>query len=200
MSAPAPSRGWRRLAGEGRTFLTAVIALVAAATGLLFQLVPALKPDPRERVGASVEIFAVERGVPVGVWLRETFVKDVKEATRRVFGDRPAAADELGVEGTVVYVRAEVDGYKHRDITLRVRLYDWATQERVDRDFPQLYRESSRVAIDSPNRRSVQPLFVPDLRYEERAEFLRVSLVDSETGSILAVADSPKLVRGRIVR
>ena len=199
MSAAEP-RGWRRIAGEGRTFLTALIALVAAATGLLFQLVPALTPDPRERVGASVEIFAVERGVPVGVWLRETFVKDAQAATRRVFGGQPPAADELGVEGTVVYVRAEVDGYKHREIALRVRLYDWTTQERVDRDFAPLYRQSSRVAIDSPNRRSVQPLFVPDLRYEERPEFLRVSLIDSETGSILAVADSPKLLHGRIVR
>jgi hypothetical protein len=46
----------------------------------------------------------------------------------------------------------------------------------------------------------VQLLFVPDLRAEPTPEFLRVQLIDSQSGSILAVADSPELVRGRIRR
>ena len=199
MSAPAP-RGLRRLVAESKTFLTALIALVAATVGLLFQLVPSLKPDPRERVGAAVEIFAVERGVRIGDWLRDAFPKDVAAATKRVLGTTTPEPSELTVEGTVVYVRAEVDGYKHRSVALRARLYIWRSQQRVPTNFAAPYRESSGVTIDSPNRRSVQLLFVSDLRAEPEPEFLRVELVDSSSGAILAIADSPELLRGRIRR
>jgi hypothetical protein len=199
VSAPAP-RGLRRLLAEGKTFLTALIALVAATVGLLFQLDPSRRPDPRERVGAAVEIFAVERGVRIGDWLKEAFPNDVATAKERVLGTATPEPSELTVEGTVVYVRTEVDGYKHRSVALRARLYRWHSQQRVPTDFAAAYRESSGVTIDSPNRRSVQLLFVSDLRDEPKPEFLRVQLVDSSSGAILAIADSPQLLRGRIRR
>jgi len=201
VSKPAP-RGWRRLAGEGRTFLTAMIALVTAAIALLYQLVPALKPDPRERVGAAVEIFAVEPAVQLGQWLQDAFPEDVDAATERVLGTRTPEPNELTLTltGTVVYVRTEVDGYKHRAIAIRVRLYVARSQRRAPTPFAAPYRETSGARIDSPNRRSVQLLFLPDLRAEPTPEFLRVELIDAQSGSMLAVADSPELVRGRIRR
>lgn len=196
MSEPTPG-GLRRFASESKTLLTALIALVAAGAGLLFDLVPALKPDPRERIGAAVEIFAIEPGVETGTWLRDAFPNDVKAATKRVLFTSTPEPSELTVEGTVVYVRTEVDGYKHREIALKVRLYNARTQQRAPNEFASTYQQSSGVEIDSPNRRSVQQLFVPPLR-DEGPVFLRVTLVDSESGSILAIADSPELERGRI--
>jgi hypothetical protein len=93
----------------------------------------------------------------------------------------------------------EVD-YKHRAISIRVRLYVARSQRRAPTPFAAPYRETSGARIDSPNRRSVQLLFLPDLRAEPTPEFLRVELIDAQSGSMLAVADSPELVRGRIRR
>lgn len=198
MSEPKP-RGLRRLAGRSGTFLTALIALVAAAVGLVFLFQPGLKPDPRERVGAAVEIFSVEPGVSTRAWLHEAFAtRDVPAEIRRLFGVSKPATGELAALGSVVYVRVEVDGYKHRQVELQVRLYDLKTMQRLSR-FPPQFNESSRPTIDAPNRRSVQLMFISDLSNERRRpEFLRVELVDSDTGRMLAVADSPALVKGRV--
>jgi hypothetical protein len=191
-------RGWRRLIGEGRTFVAAMIALVAGVVGLVFQLVPSLKPDPRENVGAAIEIFAVESQVPVSTWAQEAFSGDPGEAYRRALGVRDPDPDQLGYAGTVIYVRVEVDGYKHRTVQLRVALYDARTRQREKGAFGQNVQRRSAVPIDSPNRRSVQLMFVPDLSSQTTREFLRVELVDAESGSILAVTDSPPLVHGRV--
>lgn len=193
-------RGWRRLIGEGRTFVAAMLALVAGAVGLVFQLVPSLKPDPRENVGAAIEIFAVESGVPVSTWAKEAYSGDLGEAYERALGVREPEPDQLSYAGTVVYVRVEVDGYKHRTVQLRVALYDARTRQRETGGFGQNVQRRSAVPIDSPNRRSVQLMFIPDLSSQTSREFLRVELVDAESGSILAVADSPTLLRGRVTR
>lgn len=195
----APPRGWRRLAGESRTLLTAILALVAGVVSLLFQLWPSWKPDPRERVGADLEVFAVEPEVKRIDWLREAYSKDLAAQTKRVFGELEPSRTERELKGTVVYVRAGVDGYKHRAIAIRARLYDADTQLRAPTPFSPAYAETSSVAIDSPNRRSVQLLFVPDLTDEPPA-FVRVELIDSKSGAILAIDDSPRLVKGRISR
>jgi hypothetical protein len=126
--------------------------------------------------------------------------EDVDAATERVLGTRTPEPNELTLTGTVVYVRTEVDGYKHRAISIRVRLYVARSQRRAPTRFAAPYRETSGARIDSPNRRSVQLLFLPDLRAEPTPEFLRVELIDAQSGSMLAVADSPELVRGRIRR
>lgn len=117
---------------------------------------------------------------------------------RRVFGVSKPAAGELASLGSVVYVRVEVDGYKHRLVKLRVRLYDLKTKQRLPQ-FPPKFDDSSRATIDAPNRRSVQLMFISDLSNEgRRPEFLRVELFDSDSGRMLAVADSPALVQGRV--
>jgi hypothetical protein len=80
----------------------------------------------------------------------------------------------------------------------RVRLYDLKTMQRLPR-LPPTFNDSSRATIDAPNRRTVQLMFISDLSNEgRRPEFLRVELVDSDTGRMLAVADSPALVQGRV--
>jgi hypothetical protein len=193
-----PSR-WRRLVGESRTMLTATIALIAGAVGLLFALVPSLKPDPRENVGAAIEVFAVEPHVSLREWAQEASPKDVKGAYERQAGVRNPAPDQLDYPGTIIYVRVEVDGYKHRTVALRGSLYRTRTQQRVD-VFGSRDTLRSTVSIDSPSRRSVQLIRLPDISQDTDPQFVRVELVDSDSGTILAVADSPTLVRGRIQR
>jgi hypothetical protein len=51
------------------------------------------------------------------------------------------------------------------------------------------------VTIDAPNRRSVRPVFIPDL---SGTEVLRVELIDSGSGSMLAVADATTFAQGRV--
>jgi hypothetical protein len=190
---------WRRRLGESRTMLTAIIALIAGAIGLLFQLVPSLKPDPRENVGAAIEVFAVEPRVSLREWAKEAFPKDVEGAYERQAGVRHPDPDQLDYPGTVIYVRVEVDGYKHRTVALRGSLYKTRTQRRVD-VFGSRDTLRSSVSIDSPSRRSVQLIRLPDISPDTDPQFVRVELVDSDSGTILAVTDSPTLVRGRIQR
>jgi hypothetical protein len=200
VASPTGARGWRRFASETRTFAAAMIALAAAAIGLLFQLVPSLKPDPRERIGAALQVHAIEPGVQLREWIAQAHPNDVDGKIEELFGTGQPPPESLRQRGEVVFVRTQVDGFKHRAVTVRARLYNHRTQERVPTPFPPLFAETSKVKIDAPNRTSVQLLFVGDLTHETEAEFLRIELIDSNSGEVLAVTDSPTLVRGRTRR
>lgn len=198
--APEPerTRRWRKVLGGSRAALAAGIALVAGGVGLLFEVFPALRPDPRDRVGGTIEVFSVESGVPRSSWLQDAFPKDVDGATKRILGLDDPSPSELALPGTVVYLKVEVDGYKRREIAIRARLYNARTQRRVP-NFPTNYADAGGIQIDAPNRRTVQQLFLPDLRGEQPA-FLRIELVDPESGTPIAITDSPRIVDGRISR
>jgi hypothetical protein len=107
----------RRLDGQAWTAVTAAVALASAAVALGFQLWPSLKPDPRENLAASVTVFAVDRHVSFGEWLRRTSWTPAVYRRRRQGqfqasgvrrpGDARAV---LRLPGELIYVVSEIRG------------------------------------------------------------------------------------------
>ena len=176
--------------------ICALVALIASAVGLFWDLLPQYRPDPLDTVGADVAVVAVEPGVKLVDWLRRAYGTDFDRPARDIFG-RPPSSSELRQPGELLDVRTQVDGHKHKDVALRYRLYDGVTDRPVEIPLPPLLAKVQRVKLDAPSQRSVQLLWTPDLRDEEGA-FIRVELT-SEHG-LLAVADSAALHKGRLRR
>ena len=173
---------------QARTAVAAVVALVTAIVTLLFQIMPWLKPDPRDRVGAEVSVFALERNVTIGEWIGRAFPSAEQSKLRKSHPDQ-------GAEGELLYVRAAVDGHKHRKVRLRVEVFSSRTQKLVppsEIDAPPI----GAVTMSAPDERSVQAIWVPDLSHEPAGLFFRVELWDER--GILAIADSPQLLKGRL--
>lgn len=175
---------------QARTTAAALIAVAAAAVSLLFQIVPALKPDPRDHVGADVSVFALERNVTIGDWINRAFPASKRAALIDRYPDRTAT-------GELLYVRTVVDGHKHHKVTLHFSVLSTKTQELVppaEIDAPAI----DPVKLSAPNERSVHAVWVPDLSNEPDGLYFRIELWDER--GILAVADSPPLNHGRFSR
>lgn len=186
-AAPALSATARARAAVSRTHvvIAALAGLVSVGVSLVFQLVPDLKPDPRDSVGADVSIVAVEPGITVREWIRRGFQgAERADMLRRYDG-------QLDFPGELIYVRVAVDGHKHRDVGLSYAVYDATKQERLPDRIN--FAPYSRVRIEAPSERSVQFLFVPSLR-RSRDVFIRAQLSDAD--GVLAVADSGRLRKG----
>jgi hypothetical protein len=191
--SPSQSNEHPKRARQGLfTTICALVALFASAIGLFWDFLPQYRPDPLDTVGADVSIFSVEPGVRLVDWLRRTHGADFAPAAREIFGRRPSAS-ELRQPGELLYVRTQVDGHKHRDVSLRYRLYDGASHKPVELPLPQSLAKVQRIRLEAPSQRSVQLLWTPDLREEDGA-FIRVELT-SEHG-LLAVTDSGTLHKG----
>jgi hypothetical protein len=182
-----PGARQRRLVTQANVVATALLALATGAVALLFQLAPWLKPDPRDRVGADVSIFALEPDVALGDWIERAVPPDEQAELARQYPNRSAL-------GEMLYVRTAVDGHKHRDVSLRYAIYHAEDDTRAVVDAPP---GPTRMHLSSPSERSVQALWVPDLSFEPNL-FIRVELWDDE--GMLAVADSPRIEEGRFAR
>jgi hypothetical protein len=179
--------------GPAGTAITAVVALIASTVSLLYQLVPALKPDPREHVGADVSIYRIEPHLTLAEWVTRAFTGKKRKKLRHDLFD--VAGNSRTFPGEGVYVKTTVDGYKHREVSLKVTLYDARTEEPYNFDLPASLNRL-RIDLDAPSRRSVQLLWIPDLTQEPRQFFIQVEL--SDKNGVLALDDSPTLRNGRI--
>lgn len=175
---------------------TAVVALLVAVVPLVFQLAPQWKPDPREKVSAAINVFAVEPNVRLGDWLERRYPGD-KDARERILGHKEVQEGELDFPGEVIYVQMEVSGSKGRAVRLRARVYGRRSQRPIDLPEDVFTQRSSNIRIDAPSRSSVQLLFIPDLSVETTCQFVRVELFNDD--GVLAVADSPVLRHGKPV-
>jgi hypothetical protein len=178
----------RQWLSRAHVTIAAILGLTATTLALLFDLVPALKPDPRDRVGADVAVFALEPDVTIGDWIARGFSSEIQKKLRARYLDRAAV-------GGLLYVRTAVDGHKHDRVTLRYSVFVIATQKRLPADAidaPPL----DPLDVTSPSERSVQTLWVPDLSDDHRDLFIRVELWDND--GMLAVADSPIIRRGKL--
>jgi hypothetical protein len=196
--AEAPAdKGGRR--GNGWfTTICALVALAAGAIGLFWDFAPQFRPDPLEVIGADVAIVAVEPQVPLETWLGRARPDDSAGAARQLFGREPSKS-ELAQKGNVVYVRIQVDGHKHKNVSLSYRVFDGRSHEAFDP--PGLPEPAAsnirRVQLNAPSERSVQLLWLPSLEGEPHA-FIRVELT-SDRG-LLAIGESGTLRNGVLGR
>jgi hypothetical protein len=93
------------------TLIGAMLAAGLSATSLVYQIWPGLKPDPKEKVGATIENLALDRNVTRA----EFFARSGLPATP---GEDPNA------NGNVFYIRAEVEGFKRSEVRFRWFTYD----------------------------------------------------------------------------
>lgn len=169
------------------TAITAVVALVTAGAGLIFDFFPSLRPDPGLNRVASVSVFAVERGVSENDYLHRT-VHAKDELAAAIAAERKAG--RLYVHGELAYVDVHVEGFKRRSVTLRWSVYDASRNQRFelgDQEGSDLFGVKRK--LQAPTERSVELMWFPPLPGHDSRYFVRVQAEDSER-VILAVADS----------
>ena len=94
-------------------FLTALVSFV-------FLVNPAWRPDPRDGQIADLTTAAFDVGIPFGAYLKR----------RGVIQGRGKRG--LCIPGNIVYVKESLQGFKHRDTTLRWVTMDEETHKRVE--------------------------------------------------------------------
>lgn len=190
---PAPGkRAWLgRVLAAARGGVTAAATLITAALGVVFLLVPSLRPLPRDKIEASLSVPAFERSVPLPEWADRQYPGRGPQELRRLLR-RPVKADDSATTGIVVYVRLTADGFKRRSIQLRARVYDACTGRPPENSDPEpIYPEAGTLSIDAPSRSSVQLLLLDDFLALGGRFFVRVEAFDA--GGILAYADSDRI-------
>jgi hypothetical protein len=121
--APAKESDEPRWLGLSRSVValaSALIALIVSIPTGIYTLWPALSPDPKTKVGATLETLTFDRNV--------TYRQYVGRFPRhRVDGATP---DE---NGNVFYIRATIEGFKREQLRVRWFTYEATNQTRLDR-------------------------------------------------------------------
>lgn len=192
---PAPRK---RIETAAYALATALIALVSSGVGLVFDLFPGWRPDPRVQRSAEVAVVAVEPGVEIGSWLTRTATSDAQLRRERTGAIREAGydpqraspaerEDALTQPGTVFFVQTKVEGLKRDRVALHWSIY--RRNGRRVRD-PSLHdREAATVRLDAPTDRFVIQVWTPEPTTDTGPFFARFELRD-RGGVALAVADS----------
>jgi hypothetical protein len=197
LAEPSP-RSRRRLGTAGVALFTALLALASGTIGLVFDLWPELRPDPRTTRAAEVSVVAVERAVPFDDWLHrvapssKVYAARRRSYLRRAFAKMPTPSpaevrQALGVKGQLIYVRTHIDGFKRRSLRLRWSMYRVAGQRRLATQGLANATGASVVGA-APSDTSVALIWTPSV-VVRGALFARFEVVD-DAGAVLAVADS----------
>ena len=149
-----PRRTWRVRAAYG--FVTGAIGFAAGAFSLgsgaldfIYDIRPDLRPDPKEKVGATLKISAVDRGVSQQEYLR-----------RKDFPTAHCTPEQLKRLGNVFYVDAQIEGFKRSTTPLRWFVYNTDNGRRLP------YARSGRTGVDdfrpqAPVDRQISQVWVP---------------------------------------
>jgi hypothetical protein len=186
------SRQRRRLRDVSKATIataTAMVALTAAAVGLIFDLWPGLSPEPGTHRGAELSVLAVERNVSYGEWLRRSSGTEQIYKTRLRQQLRGAESDAgLRIPGELAYVKVSIFGFKHGSVTLRPSVYYASSQERKPLGGQLEQGGQSLVHLNAPIDEFVAEIWIPPVRGAGRY-FVRIEARDT-SGTLLAVADS----------
>jgi hypothetical protein len=179
----------RRLGTLAWTTIVAVVALGSSISALVFTLWPSLRPDPRDELGASVGVFAVDPNVSYRTYLERTTFEpgDLARRERAACGGTRANCGFLNLPGEQVYVETMVKGFKRRAVVLRLSLYKFPSRERVEGASAV---EVARQHLDAPTDSAVVPVWLLCPPERRGSYFVRVELYHRGDDLLLAVADS----------
>ena len=153
-----------------------VAVAVSAIVGLLFLLVPELKPEPPQKLDATLSNLVVERGVTLESYLKRQSI-DSTQYTH----------EELQTVGVVISFNVKIEGFKGRSCLLKWSLYEDKTQARVpegwlvDKEFREFTPEAevdqagSDIWVQVPNREG--PFFARLELYDDKG--VRITFTDS---------------------
>jgi hypothetical protein len=93
----------------------------------------------------------------------------------------------LQIPGERIYVRALIEGFKSREISMRLSLYGARTRTRI----PEINNvDVASQQLDAPSDRSVVPVWLVCPPDPTRRYFVRVELYHHGDSALLAVGDS----------
>jgi hypothetical protein len=188
----AESRGVRMSVTALVALVGALLAAAISGTSLTFALVPGLKPDPKEKVGADLAVLALDKNV------------DYSE-----YNQRPGRHIDVEVKprddhpGNVFYLRAQIEGFKRESVRLKWFTYDPNGERR-----PGSRKEATEQSVfepDAPINTQVAQIWVRepggfdqygewDSDADDFPYFVRFELYSGEV--MLAFKDSPKFYVG----
>lgn len=125
-TAPAPATeegtverrarlGWMEPSKTAVALVSAIVALLVSVPTGIYTLWPALSPDPKATVNATLETVAFDRNV-----------------TLAEYGERLSNPDISGEQlGNVFYIRAKIEGFKREQLRVRWFTYEATNQVRV---------------------------------------------------------------------
>lgn len=161
------------------TLIGALLAAIISGTNLTFELWPGLKPDPKEKVGAALDVLAIDKNVEYDD-----------------YGHRPGRRVPVAAEGedlgNVFYIQARIEGFKRQ--TLRLKWFTYLPNyEREKRT-----REEAAVERvfepDAPINTQVAQVWVREPDGEGKGYFVRFELYRGDV--LLAYNDSPRFSTG----
>ena len=184
---PAPAR---RFGVLGWTILVAAVAFASSAVALVFTLLPGLKPDPREQLGADISVVAVDPNVTYREWITTRSSFSESEAEKRLQQATAQTPGLLRVRGEVAYVRMQVKGFKRRSVAMRASMYEGWSHVRVE--------GASNIQVgtqqlDAPSDQAVVPIWLPCPPESGKKYFVRIELYHRGDDVLLAMADSKPL-------
>jgi hypothetical protein len=142
---PTPKRGLRKWLGDlstGVKTIGGIAGAIAAVLGVLFLLVPNLRPEPTPDEGsATFEKPTLEQPVTFGQYLRRVELPQTSYS-----------AAQLKRPGVIAAVQLTIKGYRGRSLPLRWYALDLGTHDIVD--------EQSKRYLFKPDR-NVTPLTWP---------------------------------------
>jgi hypothetical protein len=182
---------WRPSAGFAA--VTAVIALISAIIGLVFDLWPSLRPDPRTELGSEVTVLEVHPYVTMREFLRRTTVS-TSQYRRRLQAEmaaRGGSREALEIPGYMAYVRISARGFKRRRLSMHWFYIDPRSRRRQR---THTWRPTSEsVAGEAPNDEFVAELWLPPI-FDRRLHLLRIEIRNPD-GGLLAI-DNSRAFRG----
>jgi hypothetical protein len=95
------------------TLVGALLAASISGTSLTFALVPGLKPDPKEKVGAELAVLALDSNVDYSDYIERPGRHIDVEA-------RPLSYHP----GNIFYLRAHIEGFKRESVRLKWFTYN----------------------------------------------------------------------------
>jgi hypothetical protein len=123
---PSGERSKRLSVAALVTLVGALLAALISGTNLTFELWPSLKPDPKEKVSADLEVLEMDKNVNYGDY-------DARPGRNVSTGpDETELRNDF--PGNVFYLRAHIEGFKRQSLRLIWFTYHEKTRDRSEED------------------------------------------------------------------